>query len=149
MVYTAAVDGEMTVVFCKRGANRLSDPTQFNCHFGWGDLQRSNNKISLTTKAVTTTHVNPKGNPRATMRAGNRGKSRGRFSPLHHTLPSVAKISNSISEVEKKNKKKYDLYMCTMLWNQIPSGNGSSTIPSLGLSVGSSMKTTVTTKSGK
>nr|DAD36597.1 TPA_asm: hypothetical protein HUJ06_007238 [Nelumbo nucifera] len=55
LVYGAALDRGTAVVFVK-GLNlrsyRESDPTQFRCHFGLGDLDKGSG-FSLTTHAVT------------------------------------------------------------------------------------------------
>ncbi|KAF8399365.1 hypothetical protein HHK36_015230 [Tetracentron sinense] len=151
VVYGAALDGDKVAVFVK-GLNlrpdRDSDPTQFSCHFGWGNLEKGGSKFALTVKASTaaqevvrcslphsirknlakargirvTIRVSSHGNGNATSQAvsGGGGSTGGRTAPLHLPLPSVAKIFYANSQ-EKKNKKKYELCVCTMVWNQASS----------------------------
>ncbi|OVA14321.1 protein of unknown function DUF23 [Macleaya cordata] len=133
VVYEAVLDGETAVVFVK-GLNlrpaRASDPSQFICQFNWGNSEL-NDRYAVKTRAVTAGQevircslpFNLRNSPakangvrvsigvishphsRASLGGGN-----------HHLLPSVAKIPHLKSE--DKINEKYELCVCTMVWNQ-------------------------------
>ncbi|XP_042499649.1 glycosyltransferase family 92 protein RCOM_0530710-like [Macadamia integrifolia] len=146
LVYGASLDGDTAVVFVK-GLNlrpdRASDPTQFVCHFGWGNWQR-HPQFALTTQAITAAQevircslpISIRNNPtrangiRVTIGAASLGTSGRvrRTTPLYIPLPSVAKIIDSTTttaeaqeESKGKEEKKYELCVCTMVWNQASS----------------------------
>ncbi|XP_043707695.1 glycosyltransferase family 92 protein RCOM_0530710-like [Telopea speciosissima] len=136
LVYSAALDGDTAVVFVK-GLNlrpdRATDPTQFICHFGWGNRQR-NSRYTFTSEALSAAQevvrcslpvsiqnkiVRAHG-IRVTIGAASLGAlDRVRTPPLHIPLPSVAKIFFNSTTTTKQ--KKYELCMCTMIWNQAAS----------------------------
>ncbi|XP_043723578.1 glycosyltransferase family 92 protein RCOM_0530710-like [Telopea speciosissima] len=138
LVYGAALDGDTAVVFVK-GLNlrpdRASDPTQFVCHFGWGNWQR-NPHFVFTTQALTAAQevvrcslpITIRNNPsrangiRVTIGVASLGTS-GRVRttpPLYIPLPSVAKIFH-FTTTTAAVKKKYEMCVCTMVWNQASS----------------------------
>ncbi|MED6155639.1 hypothetical protein PIB30_006813 [Stylosanthes scabra] len=126
LAYEAELDGDTAVVFVK-GLNlrphRISDPSQFKCHFGLTGSQ--NAAFSITTKAVsvaqeavrcslphttnneeiitvTVSHVT--GHVRHTVR---------------EVMPSVARVHGESNNGEaRKKKNKHELCACTMVWNQ-------------------------------
>lgn len=131
VVYEAALDGETAVVFAK-GLNlrpdKESDPTLFSCHFGLGNWERDG-RFVLKTKAITAAQEVVRCLlPRSIRR--NPDKAQGIRVTIgvtphvharaheHELVPSVAKISNPKSTGRKKNKEKYQLCVCTMVWNQ-------------------------------
>jgi hypothetical protein len=129
LVYEAVLDGDTAVVFAK-GLNlrheKESDPTRFTCHFGLGSWERNGSYV-LSTKAVTAAQevvrcplprsfVNKPGKtPGIRVTLGAPRYVRGR--PCERILlPSVAKISDTKSKTS--TRKKYELCVCTMVWNQ-------------------------------
>ncbi|KAI3452785.1 hypothetical protein Pfo_009448 [Paulownia fortunei] len=131
VAYAAALDGDTAVVFVK-GLNlrpdRESDPRQFSCHFGLGKWER-NGRFMLSTKALTAAQEvvrcplpksiskNPdkvQGIP-VTVGVTARVHARAHERVL---VPSVAKIFNSGSDDKKRSEGKYELCVCTMVWNQ-------------------------------
>ncbi|KAF5188159.1 Glycosyltransferase family 92 protein [Thalictrum thalictroides] len=143
LVYGAVLDGETAVMFVKGlnlRADRESDASQFSCHFGWGNAERSTQYV-LTTRAITAaqevircsvprslqklpakahgvrvtlgipTYTNTRNHRRSNRLEGLGGAS-------HHRLPSVAKL---IDLKLKDVNHKYDLCVCTMVWNQASS----------------------------
>ncbi|KAF8407979.1 hypothetical protein HHK36_007119 [Tetracentron sinense] len=147
VVYGAALDGESVALFVK-GLNlrpdRASDPTQFSCHFGLGNSEKGN-MYALTTKASTAAQevircllpLSIRNNPakaqgirvtigvaspdsQAAPGGGGRGGATG-TAPVHLPLPSVAKIVYPNSQEKKKNMMKYQVCVCTMVWNQASS----------------------------
>lgn len=133
VAYEAALDGDTVVVFVKglsHRPDRESDPTQFRCHFGLGNLERDG-KFVLTTRAVMVAQEVVRCLlPRSI--AKNPHKAQGiRVSVSvatqhvhskvrdHVIVPSVAKIY--ISKVKGKEtivKRKHNLCVCSMVWNQ-------------------------------
>ncbi|CAI9092794.1 OLC1v1028127C1 [Oldenlandia corymbosa var. corymbosa] len=134
LVYDATLDGDTAVVFVK-GLNlrqeRESDPSQFNCHFGLKHLEK-NGSFMFTTRAVTAAQevvrcllprsikMTPEKAQGIRVTIGVRPHVHLRGHPGNEILPSVAKISYSKSNegVEMNQGKKYELCVCTMLWNQ-------------------------------
>ncbi|XP_042497843.1 glycosyltransferase family 92 protein RCOM_0530710-like [Macadamia integrifolia] len=135
LVYGAAFDGDTAVVFVK-GLNlrpdRSSDPTQFVCYFGYGDRER-HPRYAFTSAALSAAQevvrcslpvsirnkiVRDHGIS-VTIGAASLG-ALGRVGtpPLYIPLPSVANIFNSAATTKHK---KYELCMCTMIWNQASS----------------------------
>lgn len=139
VVYEAALDGDTVVVFVK-GLNlrphRKSDPTQLRCRFGLRNRGKEGGFV-LTTPAITAAQevvrcllprsiqINP------TKAQGIRvtiSQASGHRKSSVHVLPSAARIYSSESESREPikrrrtqwNKKKYELCVCTMVWNQAP-----------------------------
>ncbi|KAK9090562.1 hypothetical protein Sjap_023739 [Stephania japonica] len=132
LVYNGVIDGETAVVFVK-GLNlrrdRASDAAQFKCHFGWG-----NKFNALTTSAVTAAQEIVRCSlPRSfrnlpekadgvgitistVAHHGGEGEGEGEGQGLVHYVPSVARLSNLIDK-----RRKHELCVCTMLWNQASS----------------------------
>ncbi|KAM7487366.1 hypothetical protein LguiB_024850 [Lonicera macranthoides] len=136
VVYEAALDGDTAVVFAK-GLNlrheKESNPTQFSCHFGLGNWEK-NGSFVLTTKAITAAQEvvrcplprsiskNPEKAHGIRVTIGVTPHARPAHGQVQQVLvPSVAKIVNSKSEVGERNKSKYELCVCTMVWNQASS----------------------------
>ncbi|KAK3027875.1 hypothetical protein RJ639_041509 [Escallonia herrerae] len=133
MVYEAVTDGDTMVVFVK-GLNlrpdRVSDPGQFSCHFGLGNWEREGSYV-LATKAVTAAQeVIRCLLPRSIRK--NRNKAEGIRVTIGVTparghgrvlVPSAAKISDlkSVGRGERNERKKYELCVCSMVWNQASS----------------------------
>ncbi|KAA8533065.1 hypothetical protein F0562_033402 [Nyssa sinensis] len=134
VAYAATLDGNTAVVFVK-GLNlrpdRESAPNQFSCHFGFGNWEKDE-KFVLTTNATTAAQEVVRCSlPRSIKK--NPGKAQGIRVTIgmrphvhakahdHVLVPSVAKIFNSKSEEQNKSKGKYELCVCTMVWNQASS----------------------------
>ncbi|PSS28681.1 Glycosyltransferase family 92 protein like [Actinidia chinensis var. chinensis] len=131
VAYGAVLDGNTAVVFVK-GLNlrpdRESDPTQFSCHFGLGNLEGGGRYV-LTTKAITAAQEVVRCSLPRSVRM-NPSRARGirvtvGLTPHAHAranerllVPSVAKIFDVKSEKQKKSEGKYELCACTMVWNQ-------------------------------
>uniref|UniRef100_A0A7N0U0S2 Glycosyltransferase family 92 protein n=1 Tax=Kalanchoe fedtschenkoi TaxID=63787 RepID=A0A7N0U0S2_KALFE len=130
VAYEAVLDGETAVVFVK-GLNlrvdRVSDPTHFSCHFGLGKLDR-NETFVLSTKAISAAQEavrcalppsirnNPDKAQCVRVAVGVDQIYHGRI--LNHTIiPSVAAISRA-GEKKKQVRAKYEMCVCTMVWNQ-------------------------------
>lgn len=133
LVYDAAIDGKTVVVFVK-GLNlrhhRKSDPSHLSCHFGLRNWDKDKSFV-LTSPAITAAQevvrcVLPRSIRIVPEKAhGIRvtvGHSVGHSRVL---LPSVARIysskSSELSNSKRKNywnKKKHELCVCTMVWNQ-------------------------------
>ncbi|KAI3467440.1 hypothetical protein Pfo_024103 [Paulownia fortunei] len=131
VAYAAALDGGTAVVFVKGlnlRADRESDPSQFSCHFGLGKWDR-NGRHMLRTKALTAAQEVVRCSLPQSMQS-NADKVQGicvTIGVTHHfharahnrvLMPSVAKIFNSGSERKKRSEGKYELCVCTMVWNQ-------------------------------
>ena len=131
VAYEAALDGDTVVVFAK-GLNlrphRISDPSRFLCHFGLKKLNK-NGGFLLTTKAVSVAQEVVRCLlPRSIRNDPKKAQgirvtvSHIRWNtrhPVRSLMPSVARVHNSNSEAQKKNRKsKYELCVCTMVWNQ-------------------------------
>ncbi|KAA8529500.1 hypothetical protein F0562_033701 [Nyssa sinensis] len=135
VAYAATLDGNTTVVFVKGLSlrpDRRSDPKQFSCHFGMGNWEREGGLLP-TTKAITAAQEVVRCSLPRSFRK-NPSKAQGIRVTIgmtpHHVhakaheyvlVPSVAKIFNSKSEEQKKSKWKYELCVCTMMWNQASS----------------------------
>ncbi|XP_010255553.1 PREDICTED: glycosyltransferase family 92 protein RCOM_0530710-like [Nelumbo nucifera] len=134
LVYAAALDRNSAVVFVK-GLNlrpdRASDPRQFSCHFGLGDLDKGSRLFAFTSRAVTAaqevircslpltirknpdkargirvtigvaSHSNVHGNHRAALGGGDGSKAATPLAPL----PSVAKIFDFNDSHGKKKRR--------------------------------------------
>ncbi|GAA0168310.1 hypothetical protein LIER_23057 [Lithospermum erythrorhizon] len=132
LAYAATLDGDTVVVFVK-GLNlrpdRESDPSQFTCHFGLGNMESDGRRFMFTTTAITAAQevvrcLLPQ------MIRKNPEKAQGirvtvGMKPHVHALahervvmPSVAKMFNPSADGRKRRKGKYELCVCTMLWNQ-------------------------------
>ncbi|KAL7091543.1 hypothetical protein ACP275_12G112800 [Erythranthe tilingii] len=124
--YAAALDGGTVIVFVKGlnlRADKESDPSGFTCHFRLRKQDKNGNSI-LKTKALTAAQEivrcslptsiqeNPNHIRGARVTVGSRHRINGR----DFTMPSVAKISNLVSH--GKSRRKYELCVCTMVWNQ-------------------------------
>ncbi|XP_057810909.1 glycosyltransferase family 92 protein RCOM_0530710-like [Salvia miltiorrhiza] len=127
VAYAATRDGGNAVVFVK-GLNlrpdRESNPSQFSCHFGLGDFDRSL-RFPISTRAVTAAQeavrcplpesviagLDKGEGVRVTVGLRPRG-GRGRGRVL---VPSVAKIFDGGSG---RKEAKFELCVCTMVWNQ-------------------------------
>ncbi|XP_002271877.2 glycosyltransferase family 92 protein RCOM_0530710 [Vitis vinifera] len=139
MAYAAALDRDSAVVFVK-GLNlrpdRESDPRQFSCHFGTGDRERGG-KFALTTRAFSAAQevircslprsirMNPSKAHGIRVTVGLNSHFHANARASNHVLvPSVAKMSSPKSYnsyKHKKNQGKYQLCVCTMVWNQASS----------------------------
>ncbi|KAK9277439.1 hypothetical protein L1049_006982 [Liquidambar formosana] len=140
VAYAAALDGDTAVVFVK-GLNlrpdRISDHSQFSCHFGLGNWEKDGNFV-LTSKAVAAAQEVVRCSlPRSIRKNPNKAEGirvtigvtphvyfhRNIRAPAvdHIPMPSVAKISNPKSYKQKKNQGKYELCACSMVWNQASS----------------------------
>ncbi|XP_026422145.1 glycosyltransferase family 92 protein RCOM_0530710-like [Papaver somniferum] len=141
VVYEAVLDGETAVVFVKGlglRPGRTSDANQFVCNFNWGNSEVSD-KYSVRTRAITAgqevircalpfkLHQSPGKANGVRISIGvishhphSRASIRGENNHVHF-LPSVARISQSKTEVEKKEEEKYELCVCTMVRNQASS----------------------------
>ncbi|CAN4124326.1 unnamed protein product [Withania somnifera] len=132
VAYAATLDGNTVVVFVK-GLNlrpdRESDSRQFTCHFGLGSFEKDG-RFALRTKAITTAQEVVRCSLPLSIRKSPE-KARGIRITIgmlphihakaneHVLLPSVAKISDLKSEGRKNVENgKYDLCVCTMVWNQ-------------------------------
>ncbi|XP_028754357.1 glycosyltransferase family 92 protein RCOM_0530710-like isoform X2 [Neltuma alba] len=127
LAYEAYLDGDTVVVFVK-GLNlrphQISDPTQFRCHFGLknGEFILKTEAISAAQEVVRCSlprsianNPNKAHGFRVTVSRAGQNKRR----PIHKLMPSVATIQNRVAETTiTKKKKKHDLCVCTMVWNQ-------------------------------
>lgn len=132
VAYAATLDGNTVVVFVK-GLNlrpdRESDSSQFSCHFGLGNFGKEGG-FALRTKAITAAQEVvrcslPLSIRRSPEKAQGIRITIGMLPHIHakaheHVLlPSVAKITELKSERRKDVENgKYDLCVCTMVWNQ-------------------------------
>lgn len=132
VAYAATLDGNTVVVFVK-GLNlrpdRESDSSQFSCHFGLGSFEKEGS-FALRTKAITAAQEVVRCSlPLSIRKSPEKAKgiriTIGMLPHIHakaneHViLPSVAKISDLKSEGRKNVENgKYDLCVCTMVWNQ-------------------------------
>ncbi|XP_047323191.1 glycosyltransferase family 92 protein RCOM_0530710-like [Impatiens glandulifera] len=129
IVYAAVMYDETVVVFVK-GLNlrsgRESDPSQLNCHFGLGNWERSERYV-LTSKAITaaqevvrcllprTIQMNPDKADGIRVTIGMQPQLKNKDHVLL-MMPSVAKMFKF-----PKKTNKYNLCVCTMVWNQASS----------------------------
>ncbi|KAL8550404.1 hypothetical protein ACS0TY_009010 [Phlomoides rotata] len=128
VVYSASVDRDTAILFVK-GLNlrpdRESDATQFSCHYGLGRWER-NGRFTLSMKALTAAQEIVRCPlPMSIRNSLDRGMgvrvTVGVTSSRAHgrvLMPSVAKIYGSESSGEKR---KYELCVCSMVWNQASS----------------------------
>ncbi|KAG5604265.1 hypothetical protein H5410_025757 [Solanum commersonii] len=132
VAYAATLDGNTVVVFVK-GLNlrpdRQSDSSQFSCYFGLGNFEKEG-RFALRTKAITAAQEVVRCELPLSIRK-NPEKARGIRITIgmlphihakareHVLLPSVAKITELKSEGRGNVENgKYDLCVCTMVWNQ-------------------------------
>ncbi|KAL6543665.1 hypothetical protein OROGR_010162 [Orobanche gracilis] len=133
LAYETVLDGDTVVVFVK-GLNlrrdRKSDPIPFSCHFGsgkWG--QNGNESYTLSTKALTAAQEVvrcplPASVSRNTDKSqGIRvtvGSTRGVHPRSHDRvlMPSVAEVLDLGADGRNRMGKRYELCVCTMVWNQ-------------------------------
>ncbi|XP_075492984.1 glycosyltransferase family 92 protein RCOM_0530710-like [Primulina tabacum] len=131
VVYAATVDGDSAVVFVK-GLNlrpdRESHSSQFSCHFRLGKWER-NEMFTITTKALSAAQEVLRCSLPISLK-GNHDKAQGvrvtvGVTPRLHggayervLMPSVANIFISGLVSKKRIKGKYELCVCTMVWNQ-------------------------------
>ncbi|XP_057448378.1 glycosyltransferase family 92 protein RCOM_0530710 [Lotus japonicus] len=129
VAYEARLDGDTVVVFVK-GLNlrphKISDPTHFRCHFGVRNFHKDGSFL-LSTRAVSVAQEVVRCLLPESIRS-NPGKARGiRVTvshlsgnvrhPVRALVPSVARIAGS-DGVQRRRKDKYELCVCTMVWNQ-------------------------------
>lgn len=119
VAYAAAIDGSSVVVFVKGlnlRANRESNPSPFACHFTF------DGRVVIRTKALTAAQevvrcALPKSlrveGVRVAVSVQNRGYRRV-------IMPSVARVSSLGREGRRRSGGKYELCVCTMVWNQAP-----------------------------
>ncbi|KAL3654156.1 hypothetical protein CASFOL_003837 [Castilleja foliolosa] len=125
LVYEAVLDGGTVVVFVKGlslRSNRLSDPRQFSCHFGYEKYTFS--AMAFTAAQEVVRCPLPLGiisNPekfqdiRVTVGSRQYFKARPRKLVL---MPSVAKVFDQMPDRKMIGGKKFELCVCTMVWNQ-------------------------------
>ncbi|KAG6396528.1 hypothetical protein SASPL_142679 [Salvia splendens] len=133
VAYAAMRDGETAVVFVK-GLNlrrdRESNPSQFSCHFGLGKLDGRSGRFSLVERAITAAQEVVRCPLPERVIAGldkghgvrvtvglrpPRPRGGGRERML---MPSVAKIFHNGSGRRMRKEGKFELCVCTMVWNQ-------------------------------
>lgn len=130
VAYEATLDGNTAVVFVK-GLNlrphKISDPTHFLCHFGLRKMGKEG--FLLTTKAVSVAQEVVRCLLPRSIR-NNPDKAQGiRVTvshlsghirhPVRELMPSVARVRSSSPQAQKRNtRRKYELCVCTMVWNQ-------------------------------
>ncbi|GER32291.1 hypothetical protein STAS_08352 [Striga asiatica] len=131
VVYEAALDSTTTIVVFVKGlnlrANRLSDPSLFTCHFRVRKSDMNGNSYNLiSTTALTAAQevvrcplprviqTNPQNFEEIRVTVGY--LQSGRENPI--LLPSVAKVFDQMPQRKNIREKKYNLCMCTMVWNQ-------------------------------
>ncbi|XP_027360781.1 glycosyltransferase family 92 protein RCOM_0530710-like [Abrus precatorius] len=137
VAYEATLDGDTVVVFVK-GLNlrphKISDPTRIRCHFGLKSFHKDG-ALLLTTRAVSMAQEVVRCMLPQSIK-NNPGKARGvRVTvsylsgnvrhPVRALVPSVARVggtsrssSSGGARVQKRNRRKYELCVCTMVWNQ-------------------------------
>ncbi|KAI9111379.1 hypothetical protein K1719_017069 [Acacia pycnantha] len=126
LAYEAYLDGDTVVVFVK-GLNlrphQISDPTRFGCHFGFknGEFILKTTAISAAQEVVRCSLPRSiKNNPNKALgfrvTVGRSGKNKR--SPINNLMPSVATIQNRVTKTMTTEKKKHELCVCTMVWNQ-------------------------------
>ncbi|KAK6160122.1 hypothetical protein DH2020_003503 [Rehmannia glutinosa] len=101
VAYAAVLDGDTAVVFVKGlnlRADRLSDPRQFTCHFGLG---KSDKNLIRTMALSAAQEVVRCSLPRSIQK--NPDKLQG--------------VRSRVRE-KKRSEEKYELCVCTMVWNQ-------------------------------
>ncbi|KAJ0038097.1 hypothetical protein Pint_23100 [Pistacia integerrima] len=124
MAYAAVLDGKTVVVFVK-GLNlrphKESDHTHFRCQFGLGFVLMTDAVAAaqevvrcLLPRSIRTNPTKAQGIRVTVVHVNANGRD---YAPV----PSVARIYNSNSYQRRKNKRKYELCVCTMLWNQASS----------------------------
>ncbi|AES96424.1 putative Glycosyltransferase family 92 [Medicago truncatula] len=132
VAYEASLDGDTVVVFVK-GLNlrphKISDPTNFRCHFGLRSFHKDGAGAAflLSTKAVSVAQelvrcvlpqsVMNKPEKARGVRVTVSHLSGNLRHPVRTLLPSVARIGGG-SDYRKKNGEKFELCVCTMVWNQ-------------------------------
>ncbi|CAI8587760.1 unnamed protein product [Vicia faba] len=132
VAYEAMLDGDTVVVFVK-GLNlrphKISDPTNFRCHFGLRSFHKDGVGASflLSTKAVSVAQeivrcvlplsIRNKPEKARGVRVTVSNLSGNLRRQVRTLLPSVARVGSGRS-VEKRSSEKYELCVCTMVWNQ-------------------------------
>ncbi|KAG6429640.1 hypothetical protein SASPL_107692 [Salvia splendens] len=132
VTYAAAIDESSVVVFVKGlnlRADRKSDPSQFSCHFALGKRERKDRCVMRTKALTAAQEVVRCALPRRLQVHGNVDS----FDGIRVTIgvqqqqphvrrrllvPSVAKVSNLGYDGRKRSEGKYELCVCTMVWNQ-------------------------------
>ncbi|GER55963.1 hypothetical protein STAS_33668 [Striga asiatica] len=140
LAYEAVLDRDSVVVFVK-GLNlrpgRESNPSPFTCHFGLFEKQskNTNNSYTLSTRALTAAQEVVRCPLPIALRKIDHKSQQIRitvgFTPrVHHNralVPSVAKIIIDSSKPKSRDnnnnnnktiKKRHELCVCTMVWNQ-------------------------------
>ncbi|CAK8536895.1 unnamed protein product [Lathyrus sativus] len=131
VAYEAMLDGDTVVVFVK-GLNlrphKISDPTNFRCHFGLRSFHKDGVGASflLSTRAVSVAQeivrcdlpqsiINKPDKARGVRVTVSNLSGNLRRRQVRTLLPSVARIgSGSV----RKSGEKHELCVCTMVWNQ-------------------------------
>lgn len=119
--YEAVIDGDTVVVFVKgltRRPHKESDPSYYKCQFETGVEVLVTQALAAAQEVVRC--VLPESlklNPEMFRVSVIHIDPRGRSTPA---LPSVARVYGSEKNCEVKVKKKHELCVCTMLWNQAP-----------------------------
>ncbi|KHN28690.1 UPF0392 protein [Glycine soja] len=121
VAYEATLDGVRP--------HKISDPTRIRCHFGLKSFDKDN-AFLLTTRAVSVAQEVVRCMLPQSMR-NNPDKARGiRVTvsylggnvrhPVRVLVRSVSRVSSpgGGGKVQKRNRKKYELCACTMVWNQ-------------------------------
>ncbi|XP_020233212.1 glycosyltransferase family 92 protein RCOM_0530710 [Cajanus cajan] len=120
LAYSATLDGDTAVVFVK-GLNlkphKASDANLIHCHFG-----PRNGAFWLTTKAVSAAQEVVRCSlPQSILK--NPDMARGISVTVSHvrknkSVPTVARIGGDGERIGEKEKEKFELCACTMVWNQ-------------------------------
>ncbi|GAB4839890.1 hypothetical protein Ancab_020599 [Ancistrocladus abbreviatus] len=134
VTYEAVLDGKDTAVVFVKGLNlrpdKESDPSQFSCHFELGNSGKSEN-FKFNTKAITAAQEvvrcplpgevkkNLEKNSEVQVTIGMTSRVHGKGNQ-QLLVPSVAKIYRKTITDERRNRNngKYELCVCTMVWNQ-------------------------------
>ncbi|KAF5449766.1 hypothetical protein F2P56_030178 [Juglans regia] len=131
LAYEAVLDGDTVAVFVK-GLNlrphKKSDPTQFRCHFGFGNWGSDEGFVFKTRAVSAAQEVVRCLLPRSIRNNPERAQgirvaishANARAHHVHEPMPSVARIHDTKSEENKQNRSKYELCVCSMVWNQAP-----------------------------
>ncbi|GFP91560.1 upf0392 protein rcom_0530710 [Phtheirospermum japonicum] len=128
LVYEAALDGGTVAVFVKGlnlRSNRLSDPRQFSCHFGYEKYTFSAMAFTAAQEVVRCPlprgiQSNPEKFQDIRVTVGSRQHFKARPQNLV-LMPSLAKVFDQMPDRKMTGGKKFELCVCTMVWNQAPS----------------------------
>ncbi|KAK6160109.1 hypothetical protein DH2020_003490 [Rehmannia glutinosa] len=131
VAYSGVLDGDTAVVFVKGlnlRADRLSDPRQFSCHFGLGKSDKNERYLIRTMALSAAQEVVRCSLPRSIQKNPDKLQGIRVTVGLRHQfragarnlvlMPSVAKVFDPGSERKKRSEEKYELCVCTMVWNQ-------------------------------